>query len=168
MFTISKKITSKIWRIINSITHRKKQENQFPHQLDINENSNTKPVEIVDKLNTHFANIGLQTCTKKRDTLNSANKIKNVSISFLWLDVRETEVFNTIKSLDPKKAIGEDYISVKILKKVNNLISPLLSKLINQAFYEGVYPSSLKLSKVIPIFKSGLKTLPGKNRPISV
>ena len=57
---------------------------------------------------------------------------------------------------------------MKILKKVNNFISPALSELINQAFYEGVYPNSLKLAKVIPIFKSGLKTLPGNYRPISL
>ena len=38
----------------------------FVFKFDINENSYTKPVEIVDKLNTHFANIGLQTCTKKK------------------------------------------------------------------------------------------------------
>ena len=65
MLKSSDKNTSKIWRIINDITNRKKQENQFPHQLDINENSFTKPVEIVNKLNIHFANVGLQTCTKK-------------------------------------------------------------------------------------------------------
>ena len=65
MLKSSDKNTSKIWRIINDITNRKKQENQFPHRLDINENSFTKPVEIVNKLNIHFANVGLQTCTKK-------------------------------------------------------------------------------------------------------
>ena len=72
---------------------------------------------------------------------------------FFWSNVTETEVFNIIKSLDPNKASGENWISVKILKKVNNFISPLLSKLINQAFYEGIYLSNLKLAKVIPIFK---------------
>ena len=33
----------------------------------------------------------------------------------------------------------------------------MLSKLINQAFFEGVYPSSLKLAKVISVFYLGLK-----------
>ena len=79
-----------------------------------------------------------------------------------------SEVFNIIKSLDQNKASGNDGISIRILKKVNNFISPVLSELINQAFYEGIYPSSLKLAKVIPIFKSGLKTLPGNYRPISI
>ena len=80
---------------------------------------------------------------------------------FFWFDVTETEVSNIIKSLYPNKASGEDSLSVKILKEVNNFISPILSELINQEFYEGVYPSSLKFAKVLPIFYSGSKTLPG-------
>ena len=74
---------------------------------------------------------------------------------FFWFDVTETEVFNIIKSLDPNKASGEDSISVKILKKVNKFISQIQSKLTNQAFFESVYTSSLKLAKVISIIKSG-------------
>ena len=37
-----------------------------------------------------------------------------------------------------KKVSGEFCISVNILKKLNNIISQILSKLINQEFYEGV------------------------------
>ena len=70
---------------------------------------------------------------------------------------------NTIKNLGLNKACGEDSMSVKILKKVNNFIPPMLSELI---FYEGVYPSSLRLANVIPTFKSEPKTLPGNYRPI--
>ena len=70
--------------------------------------------------------------------------------------------------MDLNKASGEDSISAKILKKVNNFTFPILSELVNQAFYEGVYPNSLKLAKVLPVFKSGSKTLPGNYRSISV
>ena len=58
------KNSSKIWRIINR-TSRKKQENHFSHQLNIIGKSLTKPIEIVNTLNIHFANIGKQTCIIK-------------------------------------------------------------------------------------------------------
>ena len=60
------KTSEKFWRILNNISNRMKQENQFPHQLDIiNKSSYTNPIEIVNKLNIHFTNIGLQTFIKK-------------------------------------------------------------------------------------------------------
>ena len=66
------------------------------------------------------------------------------------------------------KASCVDNISIKILKKKNYHIAPIISELINQAFQEGNYPNCLKLAKVIPIFKSGSKTFPGNYRPISL
>ena len=65
MLKTSDKNTSKIWKIINNLSNRKTQEEQFPNQLDINENSFTKPIDIVNNLNNYFTNIGLQTGIKK-------------------------------------------------------------------------------------------------------
>ena len=168
MLKTSDKNTSKIWKIINNLSNRKTQEKQFPNQLDINENSFTKPIDIVNNLNNYFANIGLQTGIKKSDAPNTPNKIKSISNSFFWLDVTEIEIFNIIKSLDSNKANGYDNISVKILKKINSHVCKVITELINQSYYESKYPDSLKLAKVIPIFKSGSKSLPGNYRPISI
>ena len=52
-----------------------------------------------------------------------------------------------------------------MLKLLNSHIAPIISKLINLAFEEGVYPSCLKLAKVLPTFKSGSKTISGNYRP---
>ena len=40
--------------------------------------------------------------------------------------------------------------------------------MINQVYFESKYPNSLKLAKVIEIFKPGLKYIPGNYRPISI
>ena len=84
---------------------------------------------------------------------------------FIFLRI---EIFNQYLLLNYLKKLKWNNSYVKILKKVNSFISLVLSEFINQAFYDGIYPSSLKLAKVIPIFKSGLKTLPGNYRPISL
>ena len=73
-----------------------------------------------------------------------------------------------IKSLDSNKANGADNISVRGLKLINSNIAPIISKLINFKFQEGRYPNCLKLSKVSLMIKSGLKTVPGNYRPISL
>ena len=46
---------------------------------------------------------------------------------------------------------------LKFLKKINSPVSKVLSGLINHAYDESKYPNSLRLAKVIPIFKSGSK-----------
>ena len=59
-------------------------------------------------------------------------------------------------------------ISVKKLKLINSHIAKVVSRLINLALEEGVFPSCLKLAKVLPIFKSSSTTFQGKYRPISL
>ena len=89
-------------------------------------------------------------------------------LHFFWLDVTESEIFNIIKTLDLNKSNVKDYISVKVHKKINSLVFKVLSKLINQVYYESIYRNSIKLAKVIPLFKSGSKKLPGNYKPISI
>ena len=55
-----------------------------------------------------------------------------------------------------------------MLKLMNSHIAPIISKLINLAFEEDAYPSCSKMAKVLLIFKSGSKTVPGNYRPISL
>ena len=73
-----------------------------------------------------------------------------------------------ISKLNSKKAPGADDLSVVLLKKLKNLISPILSILINESFKKGIYPNCLKIAKVIPIYKGGTKSCPGNYRPISL
>ena len=47
---------------------------------------------------------------------------------------------------------------------IHEVISKIISELINLAYYEIKYPDSLKLAKIIPIFKSGSKNYQ-VNRP---
>ena len=85
----STKNTSKIWKVINDITNKQKKDNQFPHKLDINKTCFFKPIDIVNKVNTHFTNIGKQSCIKKFSTANLSSNPKNKNNSFFWLDLTE-------------------------------------------------------------------------------
>ena len=46
-------------------------------------------------------------------------------------------------------------VPVRVLNDIHNLISPILSVLINDCFAIGLHPLCLKLARVTPIFKSG-------------
>ena len=74
-----------------------------------------------------------------------------------------TDIIKQLKDSSP----GHDDIHVKVFKQTSHLISPIVSKLINESFVSGVFPSILKIAKVIPIHKGGDKQHPSNYRPIS-
>ena len=55
--------------------------------------------------------------------------------------------------LNPLKAVGTNSIPTKILKLLSNDISSQLIELFDLSYLLDVFPSILKFSKVIPIFK---------------
>ena len=80
----------------------------------------------------------------------------------------ESEIIKIIKSLKNTNSTGYDNFSTKFIKLSSSILAPALAKIINLAIDTGVYPSNLKIAKVIPIFKKGDKTLINNYRPISI
>ena len=81
--------------------------------------------------------------------------------------VMSMEVYNIINLLNPNKSCGPGTVDVKYLKSAAVVIAPVLVLLCNAFLTLGVFPSCLKISKVIPIFKAGDKTNGTNYRPIS-
>ena len=81
----------------------------------------------------------------------------------------EREVTNIIKLLKPKTSCGHDNLSPKILKKLYTGITAPIVHIINQSLVTGTIPKSLKLAKVVPIFKnSGSNEIMKNYRPVSL
>ena len=78
------------------------------------------------------------------------------------------EIYNAIHSLYNKKSFGVDTISSYFLKVASLVITPYLMHLFNVCFNNGLFPEVLKVSKVIPIYKSEDKTKVNNYRPISL
>lgn len=76
--------------------------------------------------------------------------------SFYLFPVSPDEVCSALMNLKNTCA-GLDNISVFHLKLVARDISGILSVIINLIFEKGVFPKSLKKSKIIPVFKKGEK-----------
>ena len=88
--------------------------------------------------------------------------------SFFLTPTDSTEVSNIIFSLNQNKSDGPNSIPIKILKLLNKAISDELTILFNQSFSSGMFPSILKTSKIIPIYKKGSKLECSNYRPISL
>ena len=66
------------------------------------------------------------------------------------------------------KVYGLYSFPTRILRSAKHIISQPLSLLINKSLENGVYPSKLKLAKVILIYKSDDESDPSNYRPISL
>ena len=70
--------------------------------------------------------------------------------------------------LETKTRSGNDNISSKLLKILNHSVSTAISIVINKSLSTGTVPNTLKIAKVIPIYKAKDKTDMGNYRPISL
>ena len=88
--------------------------------------------------------------------------------SAVFVHTDSNEILQIIDSLNNTNSTGEDDVPSIILKQWAQYVANLLSKLINNAFESGIFPTALKSGKVVPIYKSGSKNLCENYRPISL
>ena len=81
--------------------------------------------------------------------------------------MNQDEVIKTINSIK-SKACGHDGISPVVVKSCAESLSGPLTFITNLCFKQGVFPSSLKVAKVVPLHKAGDKTDVRNKRPISI
>ena len=130
--------------------------------------SNTK--EISNKLNEYFVNVGPTTeeSIPKTQNISPLKFMKERRMKeFLIAHVSQEEVLDIIKSLE-NKTTGPVSIPIKLLKLIPDLILIPLCNIINVSFNTGVFPSLLKIVKVIPIHKGKATQDMNNYRPISL
>ena len=88
--------------------------------------------------------------------------------TFFQTPAEPYEVQSLIKTLHLKKATGPNSIPTKLLKVFDKNLSVPLAKVINLSFEKGIFPKSLKIANVIPIFKKGDYLDCNNYRPISL
>ena len=65
-------------------------------------------------------------------------------------------------------SFGHDGLSSKLLKYIDTQVGDILACIINQSLLTGIFPDSLKLAKVAPVFKKDDPHLTDNYRPISL
>ena len=67
----------------------------------------------------------------------------------------DIEILKIVNKFKTNKSPGPDNIGTQLLKEViSSIIQPLLH-IFNMSFTSGVVPTSLKIAKVIPVYKKG-------------
>ncbi|CAH2085470.1 unnamed protein product [Euphydryas editha] len=163
----------KMWTLIKTLAANKFACNSFPDKLDIDSLAVTDPFNICQTFNKYFANIGpqLAECIPNyyhnnfHRALPQVTPSKNCISSFE--PCTEKEILNIILKLESSCSVGLDGLSTKAIKSIRNLICNKLTECFNGLICDGIFPNTLKIAKVTPIYKSGSNTDPGNYRPIS-
>ena len=115
----------------------------------------TDPLRIANIFNDYFRSIAEKTKAKIKFSNKSFQDFLHHSNEEL-LFIRPTdahEVNLIISSLNSNKSTGPNRFPTKILKLLKNEISTHLADIFNLSFSLGVFPSILKVARVIPVHK---------------
>ena len=160
----------KMWEVIRTIipSNSTQKFKMTPSELDIDGSLVQNPKIMADEFCKHSSNIA--------DSISVGTSLSSYTSEFKrYLPNRVTDsiymqptdplkVFASIMSLKCNKSCGVDLIPTKIVKMSASINSEPLSILVNQAFSLGIFADSLKIAKVVPIYKSGDKRNPSNYR----
>lgn len=158
------------WRLIN-IAIKSKSKLESPNCFKINNEIITDNGEIANEFNNFFINIGDKLAAQIPSTVSHYSeylKKDYAGNNFIFEKVSTTEVNKVINSLRNKQSQGYDGFSINLIKKVKDVIIAPLTHLINQSIETGIFPDSLKIARVLPIYKKGDHDLLDNYRPISI
>ena len=77
-------------------------------------------------------------------------------------------VINRLRPADCCKLSGHDNIDSYFIRVASDAITSYLTQLCHLSFEFGIFPDVLKITKIILVFKSGIKTEVNNYRPISL
>ena len=160
----------KMWKGVNSFLAGKVQDTS-PTCLINNNEIITNPTRIANTFNDYFCGIAKELCSKL-PIINEKNYFDflydSSSSSFFLQPITSENVKDIIDGLDASKASDIFNFPIRAIKLVSHLINEPLSIIYNKSFTTGVFPDKLKLAKVIPLFKNGVRTLVKNYRPVSI
>ena len=93
---------------------------------------------------------------------------KGLYLLFDFECVTVTDVEKIVKNLASNNSSGHDGISARFLTGILETVVLPLTHVINQSICTGIFPDSLKIARVVPLFKKGDQHILHNYRPISL
>ena len=139
--------------------------------LKLDNKTVTNSKDICNGLNDYYCSIGqkLVDLIEKNGSADFTQYCPLPNMNSMFCNpIDPHEIYNIIMTFKNNKSPGYDNIGPSILKEICPEITNPLAHIFNLSFTTGVVPDSLKLAKVIPVYKKGEKNEPGNYRPISL
>ena len=160
----------KTWATINELRGKKK--TSIKPQFTINNVQIKNRRIIANEFNNYFVSIASKLNEPSIDEGIPINPIPPFT-SFLstsnpysmhLFECTPEEISKIISEFKNDKASD---IPIKLIKQTSHLISPVLSVIINNSMEDGIFPDSLKIGRISPIYKKDDPELLENYRPVS-
>ena len=161
----------KTWDVIKEVTGTKKYfQNNLPKIIKTNNYQEiSKKDAKAEKFNDFFTNVGKNLAEKIESSSTTFDSyLKTYNSKMLEVDLSLEELGKAFKTLQPNKGKGLDEINVNIIRSVFDIIKKPLHFIFNLSLKQGIFPRSLKIARVVPVFKSGEESIISNYRPISI
>ena len=157
-----------VWKILNESLNRVSTKNNKINEVKVNNHSISDSHEIANSFNIFFSEIAGNI---QKDIPPTTSKpeayISDTNTEFYLSNCSPENIKDIILSLETKNSLDIEDLSTKVLKKVADSIASPLCYIINLSLELGYYPERLKVSRTVPIFKSGQPDDLSNYRPIS-
>ena len=164
---VNKGDLSKTWKVLKDILGLGNNATRQKMNFLIEDTLVTDSLDIANGFNNFFVSIGpklAKDLTSNTDPLSYVNFNIN---SIVTTDISGNQIREVINSLN-NSSPGHDELPPFVAKTcMEGYIEPI-THLVNESLKSGIFPSELKLARVVPIFKSGDPSLLTNYRPISV
>ena len=168
-FEKNKQNMKKVWSKINSLLHRKKDNNGVT-SIMTKSGLISDTHKIGNEFNAFYTTVATPLVKKLKYTTKKFSDYLThpMANSFFVSPTDPKEVGDIIKSLDTSKSSDIYNISTKFIKLLEPKISAILCNLFNDSFEKGVVPDNLKYAFVLPLHKGGSKLEVSNYRPVSI
>ena len=159
------------WKTLNLLIHKKARKmpsvSEFLRDGQIIKSNR----DIANGFNNFFVQVGPQLA----DKIVCDNNVQytkylelNLRNSIFLEPVTESEVFSIVNSFKGKQSCDTNNISMFLVKNViDNIVKPL-NIICNLSLKSGIFPDSMKVAKVLPIFKNDDPKCFSNYRPVSL
>ena len=151
---------SQLWNYINA----RKGTTRIPGRMVYKDTEYTAAHDIANAFSSYFSSVYLK--PSPRDTQTEAYVFNDNVFSIS--EVSDSDILEATKKLKPKLTMGPDLVPAFIVKDCISCFVKPLCYIYNLCLKSATFPDKWKLSKVVPVFKTGDKCQIENYRPIGV
>lgn len=160
----------KIWQGVREIVYLNATKSTSLPSIRFGNTISSDPLFIANSFNNFFTSVANSVRSNiGPSTKHFSDYLHNRNPHSIFLSpCTAQDISKIICSFSIRKSSGPNSIPVNLFKLLHRDISTPISFLVNLSFQTGKFPSLLKISKVIPIFKRGSSLEVFNYRPISL